>query len=183
MPAAAQTAGSLPIAFAVSGAPLGHQGVRIFVFRESNGVMVTSGEMEVTNISQPVNVPVNSSIQTLTILVVNGSVEYTPAHVTLGQAAYTKLSTGNAEAHSCQNPPSCTTTCQFHGGGTNYATPLTWQGNSFSYFLGSWGTLSGTLSGDGQTILRFTLVTPLNETLIDWHDLPKIAARSTSGTR
>jgi hypothetical protein len=180
VPQAAQTAGSLTIAMAVSGAPLGHQGVRIFVFRETGNVMVPGGEMEITDISQPVHVPVSSSIGTLTILVVNGSVENTPAYVTLGQHPWNKVSSGDSRAHSCMDPPLCTQNCDFWGGGTNFRSPLTWQGNTFSYALAGWGTLSGTLSTDGKTLLAFTWKSPSNETLIDWHDLPLIAARSTS---
>ncbi len=84
VPASAQTAGSLPLAFQVTGAPFGHTGVRIFVFREKSGVMLAGGEIEVTDIAKPVSVPADTNTQSLTILVVNGSVENTPAQVTVG---------------------------------------------------------------------------------------------------
>jgi hypothetical protein len=83
VPAAAQTAGKLDLQFTVTGAPVSHTGVRIFVFRESNGVMVSGGDQEVTDVSKPVSVPVGATTQTLTILVVNGSVEDTRAQVTV----------------------------------------------------------------------------------------------------
>ena len=182
VPPAAQTAGSLPITFALSGAPLGHQGVRIFVFRESNGVMVTGGETEVTDISQPVNVPVNSSIQTLTILVVNGSVEHTPAHVTLGQQSFTRISIQNTQAHTCNNPPACTQTCTTTGG--SGFTPITsWNGNTFTLVIGgAWGRIEGQLASDGRSIVYFNHVTADQTVLVDWRNLPKIDARSTPDT-
>jgi hypothetical protein len=48
--------------------------------------MVAGGEQEV-DASQKVSVPVNASTQSLTILVVNGSVENTPAQVTVSQGS------------------------------------------------------------------------------------------------
>ena len=83
VPEGAKQAGSFPISITVGNASLSSEEVRIFTFREHGGVMQAGGEFEVADISGPVNVPVNAETETLTILVVNGSVENHPANVTL----------------------------------------------------------------------------------------------------
>jgi len=83
VPDGAKQTGSFQISIAVAGASLSDDELRIFTFREHGGVMQAGGELEVTDISGTVNVPVSSATETLTILVVNGSVENHPANVTL----------------------------------------------------------------------------------------------------
>jgi hypothetical protein len=164
VPASAKTAGRLDLVFTVTGAPVDHTGVRIFVFREAGGVMVPGGEMEVTSNGQPVSVPVSSSIDSLTILVVNGTVEDHQAQVKI---AVPKVeSTFEVKVKERSYVEAC------HQGDLEHLTSftvqpgdMTWNGNSFRGFIhvthGSTYDsydVNGTLSADRSTLLITKLV-------------------------
>ena len=84
---AARTAKKLTMNIAVTGATLGKQGLRLFVFAEKDAVLEAGGEMEVTDVSKPVDVTVGPDTTTLTVLVVNGSVENDLATVTFSSTS------------------------------------------------------------------------------------------------
>jgi hypothetical protein len=179
VPEAARTAGTLSFQAQVTGASFGRDGVRIFVFREKDRIMVTNGEMEVTDISKPVTVPVNADIATLTILVANGSVERNVAKVALGSQLYTRLSLGKTEyTLLCATPP-CQGWCGFKTeGDPKFVSPLTWSGNVFSYSQ-SGALMQGELSADGKTVLYFRYGYGAT-TFFHWVNVPLVPARSTS---
>ncbi|HYN43948.1 MAG TPA: CARDB domain-containing protein [Thermoanaerobaculia bacterium] len=79
---AARTAKKLTMDVAVTGATLGKQGLRIFVFAERAGVLEAGGEKEITDASKGVDVTVGPDTTTLTVFVVNGSVANDVATVT-----------------------------------------------------------------------------------------------------
>jgi hypothetical protein len=79
---AARTAKKFTMNVAVTGATMGKQGLRIFVFAEKAGVLEAGGEKEIADASKPVDVTVGPDTSTLTVLVVNGSVTNDVATVT-----------------------------------------------------------------------------------------------------
>ncbi|MFI5168435.1 MAG: hypothetical protein ACHQQS_17665, partial [Thermoanaerobaculales bacterium] len=162
IPASAQTAGGLPLVIQVKDAPLGHQGVRIFIFREKDNVMMPNGEMEVTDISQPVAVPVDADTQSLTILVVNGSVANTPAQVSIG--IYSPIS-----MYSFNLPEVVNCGDLDRDWGTWGLFEATWAGNAFSFTENKSETdengtrrdnqtsVTGTVSADRKTLVSFQM--------------------------
>jgi hypothetical protein len=144
VPDSSRSAGTFPLTFEVSGAPVARDGVRIFIFRESGGVMVAGGELEVTNISTPVAVPVSASTQTVTILVLNTSVEHRTAQASVSWkgVAVTVLPASAAVLRGATQQFSATVT-----GTTN--TKVTWRVQE--------GAVGGSISASGLYTAGSTL--------------------------
>ena len=70
---AARAAKKLTMTLSLKGATLGRQGLRIFVYPEKDGVLEPGTDLELTDVSKTVEVPVGPETTTLTVLVVNGS--------------------------------------------------------------------------------------------------------------
>ena len=186
VPEAARDAGILSITITVDGAVVSRDEVRIFVFREKDEVMQLDGELEVTDISAPVDVPVAEDTETLTILVVNGSVENRDAHVTLSVQPFTAFSLGDTEYHSpctLPDPPGCPGSCQVgcadeEGGHCQWVSGLQWNGTKFSV-ANEGASIEGELAADLTSIvsLKWTFLGTMYLHVVN---LPLDTSRSTA---
>ncbi|GAB4220296.1 MAG: hypothetical protein Kow001_01570 [Acidobacteriota bacterium] len=65
-------AGSVPLTFEVTSGEVKQDAVRITIFKEDgNGVMLAGGEIPVSNISRPIDVPVSAAVKRLTVIISN----------------------------------------------------------------------------------------------------------------
>jgi hypothetical protein len=181
---AARTAGKVELDITVEGAALSKEEVRIFVYPEKDGVLQAGTELEVTDLSRTVVVPVGSATSTLTVFITNGSIEHHVAKVTIGRNL-ARMSMGFTEVHYC-NPPGCPdeTPCQLGGDGEEpeWAGPLTWSGDSFRFTYPGTAidVCLGELAPDRKSLLWFRLtgLVPYNS---HWVNLPLDPARSVDG--
>lgn len=75
VPQSFSESGAVPLLFELSGGQVGPESVTIHVFKEgATGVMVNGGDLSVTDISKAVQIPVDTQVKSLTVLVVNASV-------------------------------------------------------------------------------------------------------------
>ena len=90
LPPAILSRPSFDFGVSVTGAELAASGVRITIFRQNAGgtMLAAGGEISVTDVSQPVKVPVTPDLSSLVIFVSNTSIENRVATVTLGSAGY-----------------------------------------------------------------------------------------------
>ena len=179
VPASSRSAGRLDVPIAVGGATLGMQGLRIFFWAEKDGVGQTAAPIELTDISRPAVVPVGPETTTLTILVVNGSVEDDVATVTIG-GGFPRVSLGNtAYSFNCIAAACEGKSCPLNLIGNEWGGPLTWNGTRFSLVGSDGGWMDGELSADRRTLLRFRWGAQ-GMILMEWTNLPLDAARTTS---
>jgi hypothetical protein len=165
----------------VNGATLAKQGLRIFVHPEKDGVLEAGTDLEVTDVSETVQVPVSPSTTTLTVLVVNGSIEHDVATVTFGKG-FPRISMGySTYTFLCTAPGGCSGAwCGIKAGenGPGWAGPVTWTGNSFVLQV-SETRITGELSADRKVLLSYKYeIGP--QTWIHWVNLPLDAARTTA---
>ncbi len=186
VPDAARAARKLTIDVAVSGAEVSKQGLRLFAFREKDGVMESGGETEITDVTKPVELTVGPETATVTLLVANGSVQGTNAKITLGQT-FSKLTLGySTYTFLCTKPTGCSGWCGVRTDGEpSWGGPLVWAGNAFSIDYPAQGvTVTGEVSADGKTLLFIKyVVTTMTMAWIHWVNLPLDAARSTPAER
>ncbi len=181
---AARTAGKVEMDITVEGAALSKEEVRFFVYPEAGGVLQAGTELEVTDLRQPVVVPVGPGTSGVTILITNGAVEHHIAKVTIGRNL-ARISMGFTEVHYC-GPPGCPdeTPCQMGGDGEEpeWAGPLTWTGNAFvfTYPGTAIDVFLGELAPDRKSLLWFRL-TGLVPYDSHWVNLPLDPARSVDG--
>lgn len=178
VPASSRSAGRLDVPIAVGGATLGVQGLRIFFWAEKDGVGQTAAPIELTDLSRPAVVPVGPETTTLTILVVNGSVELDVATVTIG-GMFPRISLGNtAYSFNCIAAACEGKSCPINLVANEWGGPVTWSGTRFSLVGSDGGWMDGELSADRRTLLRFRWGGQ-GVILMEWTNLPLDAARTT----
>jgi hypothetical protein len=180
---------------AVKGAKLERQGLRIFVYPEKDGVLEIGTQMELTDVSKAVEVPVAATTTSLTVLIVNGSVPHDVANVTFSKERLTRLSEGDTIIHYCEPEPiGCSggSTCIVESHGDEFVSPLVWSGNRFKFtYLGVefghqyFASFEGELSADRKTLLWYkndlTSQSANYEEHSHWVNLPLDPVRSVSG--
>jgi hypothetical protein len=192
---AARTAKKVTMDVAVKGAKLERQGLRIFVYPEKDGVLEIGTQMELTDVSKAVEVPVAATTTSLTVLIVNGSVPHDVANVTFSKERLTRLSEGDTIIHYCEPEPiGCSggSTCIVESHGDEFVSPLVWSGNRFKFtYLGVefghqyFASFEGELSADRKTLLWYkndlTSQSATYEEHSHWVNLPLDPVRSVSG--
>ena len=143
---AARAAKKLTMTLSLKGATLGRQGLRIFVYPEKDGVLEPGTDLELTDLSKPVEVPVGPETAMLTVLVLNGSVAPDLATVTFSSSSGPSITTGDF----CNLAVGQALTVEGSGFGAV-------QGNSVFHFGGLTGNLARITSWSDT---RITLVVP-----------------------
>ncbi len=168
----------------VSGAAFGKGGVRVFVFPEKDSVLQKGLDLEVASIQKPVEVPIDAETTTLTVLVVNVSIDHAVAKVTLG-GDLTRISLGDSIIYMC--PPDAPPTgcpsgrCSVKSNGeSSFLFPLVWAGNRFEVNFQNVATYQGELSADRKTLLWFKADGTWSFKS-HWINLPLDPVRSVSG--
>lgn len=176
---AARAAKKVTMDVAVKGAKLERQALRIFVYPETDGVLEIGTQMELTDLSQAVEVPVAATTTSLTVLLVNGSVPHDVATVTFGKERLERLTFGRTSyKFNCVAPACQGMVCGLVGNEWDWVGPLVWSGNSFSAEDAE-GRVEGELSADRKTLLRVQLVV-VGIKVIEWVDIPLDATRTTA---
>jgi hypothetical protein len=177
-----RTARKVVLPVSLKGSTLGKENVRVFVFPEKDGVLQSGTNIEVSDVSKPVEVVIGAETSTLTVLIVNGSVATEVATVTFG-AELARVSTGNTEIHFCP-PDKCSSSnfCSISGGGEeeDWGGPLAWTGNVFKLVYSGITLIEGELSVDRKTLLWVKMGGILT-IKSHWINLPLDPARSVSG--